>query len=77
MKRFSMKKVKGALAAVAVSAMTVPGAAMATSTNPDFSGILTGLAAATAVTAIVAAAAIIAVVNFSGWGSKKVAGFIK
>jgi len=41
----------------------------------DFSGILDGLSAATATAAIIGAAAIIALVGFSGWASKKVAGF--
>ncbi|MCC4614194.1 capsid protein [Xanthomonas campestris pv. esculenti] len=37
--------------------------------------ILSGLSAADAVVAMLAAAAIIALVNFTKWGAKKVAGF--
>ena len=69
----NVNKLKYAGAAVA---MTLAGNAAA-SGGADFSGILSGLSGATAVTAIVAAAAILALVNFSGWGSRKVGGFIK
>ncbi|EMT5434804.1 capsid protein [Stenotrophomonas maltophilia] len=41
----------------------------------DFSGILDGLSVASATTAIVAAAALIALVGFSSWAARKVAGF--
>lgn len=41
----------------------------------DFSGILEGLSAGTAVTAVVAAAALIAMVGFAKWAAKKVASF--
>ncbi|MGW8274599.1 capsid protein [Xanthomonas axonopodis] len=37
--------------------------------------ILSGLSAADAVTAVVGAAALIALVGFTKWGAKKVAGF--
>lgn len=41
----------------------------------DFSGILSDLSTTTAVAAIIGAAALIAVVGFSSWASKRVAGF--
>lgn len=41
----------------------------------DFSGILEGLSAATAITAVIAAGAILASLGFAGWAAKKVAGF--
>lgn len=41
----------------------------------DFSGILTGIDSATAVTAIVAAGAIMALPGFAKWATRKVAGF--
>lgn len=41
----------------------------------DFSGILDGLSVSSATTAVVAAAALIALVGFSSWAAKKVAGF--
>ena len=41
----------------------------------DFSGVLDGLNAQTAVTAIVAAGALIALVGFGKWATKKVASF--
>lgn len=41
----------------------------------DFSGVLSGLDTATAVTAIVGAGALIAAVGFARWAVKKVAGF--
>ncbi|MFA0925010.1 capsid protein [Xanthomonas fragariae] len=37
--------------------------------------ILSGLSAAEAVTAVIGAAALIALVGFTKWGAKKVAGF--
>jgi hypothetical protein len=40
----------------------------------DFSGILDGLSAATANTAIIGGAAILALVGFTIWASRKVAG---
>ena len=41
----------------------------------DFSGILDGLSATTAQTAVIGAAALIALVGFTIWASRKVAGF--
>lgn len=47
----------------------------AAAVGPDFSSILTGLDASTAITAVLAAAVIIAGVGFAIWGGKKVAAF--
>lgn len=41
----------------------------------DFSGVLTGLSTATAVTAVIGAGALIAAVCFASWATKKVASF--
>ncbi len=41
----------------------------------DFSGILSLIDGATAVTSVVAAAAILAIVGFAGWAAHKVGGF--
>ena len=59
---------------IAGTALVIAGNAAATPST-DFSGILTGLSGATAVTAIIAAAAILALVGFAKWGAKKVAKF--
>lgn len=41
----------------------------------DFSDILAGLSTTTAVAAVIGAASLIALVGFSKWAAKKVAGF--
>lgn len=62
------------LASVAMlTALTVGGNAI----GQDFSGVLAGLSAATAIAAVIAAAAIIAALNFASWAGKKVAGFFR
>lgn len=72
-----LKRYKGKLVAVlpAASLVLVGGSALAAGGGPDFSGILSGIDGATAVTAIVAAAAILALVGFAKWGAKKVGRF--
>lgn len=72
-----LKRYKGKLVAVLPAAsLVVAGNALASGGGgTDFSGILSGIDGATAVTAIVAAAAILALVGFAKWGSKKVGRF--
>ena len=53
----------------------IGGTAMAQSSSTNFSSILSGLDASTAVTAILAAAVILALVGFAKWGAKKVGKF--
>ena len=60
---------------LAVTALAAaPGLASA-SGGTDFSGILSGVSGATAVTAVISAAGILALVGFAVWGGKKVARF--
>ena len=59
-----------------VGLASIGGLAMAqSSSSTNFSSILSGLDASTAVTAILAAAVILALVGFAKWGAKKVGKF--
>lgn len=60
---------------VLIAAMAMAPAAFATSSAPDFSGILADLDVSTAVTAVMGAAALLALVSFVIWAAKRVAKF--
>lgn len=60
---------------VGVGAGTALAALAGNAQAQDFSGILSGIDGATAVTAIVAAAAVLALVGFAAWGARKVGKF--
>ena len=66
----------GASLGVAASLVSL-GASAQTATATDFSSILAGLSASTAITAILGAGLIVAGVGFARWGVRKVAGFFR
>ena len=65
-----------AVAGVAASLVSM-GASAQTATATDFSSVLAGLSASTAITAILGAGVIVAGVGFARWGVRKVAGFFR
>lgn len=75
MRKINLSKMKAAAMALLGGTALTGSAAFAQATGNDYSGILSGLSTATAITAIISAGALLAGVGFAKWATKKVARF--